>query len=611
MCVPVQAETVELPATTEDLKLSPLFDVFYDPSNSLTAQQVMNQESGWNPSGQKSINKGFVDGTLWFRVELHNRQPFIRKMFLEIAYPSIDDLQVMNFHDKAILSKVETGDMSPFNSRPLEHNYFVFPIEWLPNETQTLLIRTETEGVTQLPITLWNEQNFHQHNHTRQLLSGMFFGIMFVMVLYNLALYIGTRDNSHLYYVGFVFSITLFTATLMGYSFQYIWPETPQMNQYSIILALAFTLFFATLFAINFLDLLEPGQPNWLQALLIGFAVGNLLFLPAVFFISYNTLLKLVMSIGVFGCGGALCLGIYSMVQKKPQAPYYILAWSVLFMSGIVLAANKFSIIDQTALTDHAVHIGTCFLMVLLSFAMAERINAEKRHRFKAQLEALEHERQARESEQKALYIERTTNQRLEQKVKERTAALAKANEALKKLSAKDSLTGLYNRRHLDEALLREYTRCKRQQSPIAFVIIDIDHFKAFNDSHGHQVGDDCLRLVAAQLEESVNRPSDVVARYGGEEFCIVLPETDKAGSLAIASRVHQNIGDLTFRHEGKILPVTVSIGVSVHPPGSETDFESLVKEADTALYVAKENGRNQVQFYQPPEGELPSTLEA
>lgn len=165
-----------------------------------------------------------------------------------------------------------------------------------------------------------------------------------------------------------------------------------------------------------------------------------------------------------------------------------------------------------------------------------------------------------------------------------------------------DGLTDLANRRAFDEALTREWKATQRSGSPTSLLLLDLDHFKAFNDAYGHQVGDDCLRTVAAAVSASVRRPRDFVARYGGEELAVILPETDSAGAIHMAELVRRAVERLKLPHSGNPEGegyVTVSIGVTTAVPsvgGTVKMPEGLLLTADSALYKAKHNGRNRVE---------------
>lgn len=170
------------------------------------------------------------------------------------------------------------------------------------------------------------------------------------------------------------------------------------------------------------------------------------------------------------------------------------------------------------------------------------------------------------------------------------------AERELAGLASTDGLTGLANRRRLDQVLKQEWARGMRSERPLALLMIDVDHFKAFNDRHGHHGGDVALRSVAQTLTASIRRPGDLAARYGGEEFMVVLPETDKAGACVIAEKLRLAIEALPPFAEDTV-PITVSIGVATHLPATHDLPEPLFHAADRALYRAKKQGRNRVEF--------------
>jgi diguanylate cyclase (GGDEF)-like protein len=170
------------------------------------------------------------------------------------------------------------------------------------------------------------------------------------------------------------------------------------------------------------------------------------------------------------------------------------------------------------------------------------------------------------------------------------------AQMALQRLATKDGLTGIANRRCFDEALAAEWHRAQRDQTSVALVLIDVDHFKRYNDTYGHQKGDDCLKNVASAMEEKLFRPADLVARYGGEEFVILMPNTDIAGARLVAERIVNHIYEQAIPHEtSDIGLVSISAGVAASIPAPNLGADRLLAAADSALYAAKHAGRNRV----------------
>jgi diguanylate cyclase (GGDEF)-like protein/PAS domain S-box-containing protein len=183
--------------------------------------------------------------------------------------------------------------------------------------------------------------------------------------------------------------------------------------------------------------------------------------------------------------------------------------------------------------------------------------------------------------------------------IKRAEEALSEVNRHLKLLAATDPLTGLKNRRAFDQDLEKEFARSSRHHHPLSVLMVDIDHFKVFNDTHGHQAGDEALRAVARCIKEVARRPLDIAARYGGEEFAVVLPDTDIVGARAVAETLCEAVRGLGIINGKGNGVVTVSIGVAaVSRSNLLPSAEDLVRQADAALYLAKGHGRNGVQIY-------------
>ena len=196
----------------------------------------------------------------------------------------------------------------------------------------------------------------------------------------------------------------------------------------------------------------------------------------------------------------------------------------------------------------------------------------------------------------------RAYQENLEQLVTQRTLELKHANQKLEELASQDPLTHLYNRRSFDAFLNQQIRSSQRTSSPLCLLLIDIDHFKSFNDEYGHQQGDSCLKSVASAIKESIYRPVDMAARYGGEEFVIILQDTDIRGAIKVSQNIQKNIAAL------KGLPInpttkehiSLSIGIASYQQikQKKTGEKEFVSLADRAMYEAKNHGRNQICYF-------------
>jgi diguanylate cyclase (GGDEF)-like protein len=196
---------------------------------------------------------------------------------------------------------------------------------------------------------------------------------------------------------------------------------------------------------------------------------------------------------------------------------------------------------------------------------------------------------------------------RVHLKIKKLQDDLKRSNELLLELSNTDHLTGLFNRRYMMEALDKEVQRSVRKKGNLSIIILDIDHFKRVNDGYGHQQGDVVLQKVALQLQMEL-RNYDCAARYGGEEFVAILPDSSLKEAVFVADRIRQSVQGTRFSGPLADLSLTVSLGVACFSPQHSPNVDGFIKLADDALYRAKANGRNRVEFYDPENLSVPTT---
>lgn len=198
--------------------------------------------------------------------------------------------------------------------------------------------------------------------------------------------------------------------------------------------------------------------------------------------------------------------------------------------------------------------------------------------------------------QQQVLKIEIIKRKQAEIELQKINDQLQEVNHKLELLLNLDGLTQIANRRRFNDSLLFNWQHHQREQKSLALIIIDIDYFKLYNDSYGHQGGDDCLIQVAQAIAKVPQRIVDLVARYGGEEFAVILPNTSIEGALIIAESIKQAIAELAIPHQNSLVSdrITLSLGVASLIPTNEQGLETLIIHADTALYTAKKRGRNQ-----------------
>lgn len=556
-------------------------------------------DSAWEDTGPGSVSMGYTEQPYWFRVDLKNIASEPLSPYLEIGYPVLDRVDLYHVRNGEPVHHSRVGNKQYFVERPVKHRNFVIPLTLTPGDQHRLYFRVQTSSAMQLPLTLWDPVQFYDEEQNQMLFEGLYYGIALVMIIYHLFVFRALRERMYLFYAGFITAMPLFVATLSGLAFQYLWPYSTWWNDQAIMFSLNGVIFFGLLFTRDFLAISNHSHPMIHRIMLVLITLGALQALSTLV-IPYDKVVVTTILLAVIACSFQLYVGAVRIYQGNTAARYFTTAFALMLMGGILLALEKFTILPRNIFIENATQAGSALGIILLSVALADRLNREKKAAFSAQKQMLEQERRARQAQEETLRVEQEANSQLEIRVRERTEELERANKQLKALSAHDELTGLKNRRAFDEQFQTLAITAFRLSQPLAVMVLDIDHFKDFNDNHGHLVGDECLKMVAGIIHSNVTRPGDLPARYGGEEFVVVLADTPEQGAWKVAERIRTGLEQRPFMVAGTQVPLTVSIGVSVRVPGHADEATALFAEADSALYQAKNRGRNQVVMHKP-----------
>lgn len=579
--LPAQASGEPAAASVEpvELALNAHIDYLEDPRHVLSAHDVRRPDQHWVRNGASAFNKGFNSSSWWLRMRLDNPSESPQPRLLEVGYAALDHIQIYVFDDDRLLQQWSLGDKQPYAQRPVDHRYFLVPVTWQPGQTLDIYLRITTSGSAKAPLTLWGYQRFHSADFVNTLVQGFYYGGMTSLALYNLLIFFVLRDRNYLYYVAFIISTVMTLVSQSGLAFRLLWPDATSWNDLSIVFFSAATGAFASVFSLRFLRI-DSLSRNIGVALRISFTLCIALIVAA-FIIPYHWAAIIVLVNVLFTIVVVLAAGVFALRSRVPSARIFMSAWTVLLLGAMVVILSHMGILPVNVLTEYSTHFGSMLEAVLLSLALAQRINTERRLRSQAQADALQASQRA--------------NLELEERVSMRTAELEQLNDRLQQLSETDSLTGLANRRFLEARLREEWARCNRQQRPLAIVLMDVDFFKQVNDRYGHPAGDACLQQVAGAVRGGLRWPADVAARYGGEEFCLLLPETDCVGATAVAERVRQKVSSDIVKVGDAEFTVTISVGVYVATSVAGVTPEECVRRADAALYESKQAGRNQV----------------
>ncbi|MDX2471429.1 MAG: 7TM-DISM domain-containing protein, partial [SAR324 cluster bacterium] len=225
----VAGGAVSLQSEMNGLSLAPHFRYLVESNKALTASEAFDSDLAGEfiQNHQDYPNFGFSEKTFWVAFEVNNQMPMSGHWFIEFAYPLIDNLSLYQFSGKEVIQETHTGDSIPFTNRELKNRHFIFPVDLASGESQTLLLRIQSRDTLEIPLYLWSAGAFHASDHNTQTFIGMYFGIMAMMIVYNLLVYFLVRENVYLYYILATFSFSMVIMCLTGYAYEYLWPSFP------------------------------------------------------------------------------------------------------------------------------------------------------------------------------------------------------------------------------------------------------------------------------------------------------------------------------------------------------------------------------------------------
>ncbi|MBU0995237.1 MAG: SpoIIE family protein phosphatase [Proteobacteria bacterium] len=401
------------------------------------------------------INFGFTSSVYWIKFNVENENPEVKNWLIEIGYPHLDSLKFFFPDGNGGYHIKKSGDLLPFTEREINHRLFLFKLHIETGQSQEVFLRVKTQSSFQVPLTIWEPIKFSEKVYREELGYGIYYGIMIVMVLYNLFLFFSIRDKATLYYVLYIGTFGFGIMSLNGVTAQYLWYNLPVFANKILLVSLYLAMSMLCLFSRTYLNTKQnaPRLDKSIVFLMIfGFA-GSVLSL----FIKYELGVKMVALFGVSCPIPTFIAGIVCWRKGIAAARYYLIAWIFLLLGIFVLALRNFGVLPSIFFTEYAVQIGSAMEVILLSLGLADRINIMKKERFLAQQEALSAQEKMLKQLQEMDRLKDEMNRNLEDKVRERTEELSQAMQETEKINRQLTET--------TEALWGEMELAKRIQT--------------------------------------------------------------------------------------------------------------------------------------------------
>ena len=537
----ILAEGVTLPAdqSVQVESLSTSIELLEDPSGALDVEAVSRSpaNSGFVAGTPEKANVGFSRSAWWVRLTVHNQGATARDLYLRQGYPLIDQLDVyqpQDLGDNGGWHHVATGDRRPFGSRPVAHRDYLFPLT-LPADSQTTVyLRYASQGPVDINLSLFDPNKLAESLSREQLAYGVYFGCVLMLLVWSGLVFVAVRDSAFLAYFGYVSTFGVYMAVNTGFAYQYFWPDSPNWGNACLPVLLCLALITALEFSTTILRARDyTPRLNLAARALQGLGALAIALTP---FIEYAVLIKPVTFLILIAVVFMIALGVICLLAGSRPARFYVVAWGAFLAGSVVFLLKNFGLVPHTFMSQHAWQVGALLEMILLSMTLSSRMNE------------------------------------------------------LKHQSRTDPLTLLGNRRLFDDRLPIEFSQARGNNRPLSLLVLDIDHFKTYNDRLGHTLGDEAIKMVGGALRRYARKPV-LACRYGGDEFCVILPGTSADTAAAIAERLRASVEASGSDERG----ITVSIGYASLAGDQFPSADKLFDAADAALYNAKQAGRNRV----------------
>jgi diguanylate cyclase (GGDEF)-like protein len=588
------AAPVVLASDADHWRLAPDVEILEDPSGALTIDDIRSpaQAGRFRPTGLRDadINFGYSSSAWWLRITVVPVAETPRDWILEVAFPTLDAIEYFGPDGR----NWTVGDLYPFAARPVPNRNFVFPVALRGTAPQTFHLRVASGGSLTVPLTLWRGDAFLLHNQDAYAGFALYFGLLLALIAYNLLLFVSIRDPSYFTYVLFAGWMGVAQLSLNGFGNQYLWPDWPQWGNAAYVTGFAATGFFGAIFTRGFLD--TRRRAPYFDAAILALAGLFLFCAVSPLFLPYRLAAIQTSLTGAVFSFAAVAAALRCLMLGQREARMFLVAWLLLLCGVALLGLRNMGWLPTTFTTTYGMQIGSALEMVLLSFALADRINTMRRDKDAAREDALR-------AKQELVDVLQRSGRDLAQRVAERTTELETANARLREserqlqtMTHSDPLTGLANRLLLEARLDHEMQQTRRTAEPLGMLLIDLDHFKPVNDQYGHAIGDEVLREVAARMRKEV-REVDTVARLGGDEFVVVLSAIrDEEDAVLVAEKLVTEMRR-PFRVLGLPLELGASVGIAIYG-GDALSAAELLRRADSAMYAAKAAGRGCFRVY-------------
>lgn len=393
-----------------DLKIESKY--FLDSTNTFTIENIYKNKDKFTKSTLENTNFGLTSDTIWIYCKITNSTDKLSSNVLQFPYPLLDYIHILEYVDEKLQTSYITGDLTNFNTRKLDSNDFVFPYSLNPHETKEFIFKVNSEGALNIGLKFLSQEEYQTDNHTDLMVLGIYYGAIIIMLIFNMILFFVLKDRVYFDYFIFHLAYLFLQLGLNGLSFEYFWPNIPDINTYFVPIMLIMASVFSIQFSISFLNLkdIDRKMYSYLKALML------LHLIPAIIipFSSYAGYIKVIAGLSLVSVSSLFIIGIYILMKyRTTSSKFYVVAWSFLLIGVLATEFQNIGLLPTNTFTLYSTQIGAFCELALLSFALGHRYNTVfmKLHKTQEDLQVL--------------------NKELEFKIEERTKDINEKNNTL------------------------------------------------------------------------------------------------------------------------------------------------------------------------------------
>ncbi len=566
-------QTLDLAATADLREIGSHLVYLEDIEADLQIEDLLEGSAAhmnWLPSTAEIPNFGYTPSAYWFRLTLHNGGSVPLRRLVAVGYPVLDSVQFFLVRDGAVHGSLLTGDREPFARRLVDHRNFLFPLDLESGSSADLFLRVQSSSALQVPVTIGSETAFFVADQHELAGQTLYYGMMLVMILFNLFLFLSLREKVYFHYILFVFSFAVVQLCLHGFPAQYFFRGLPLAQDRALLFFIPAIVFFAACFTRAFLDLRShaPRADRFFQ---FGAWYAGACMIAALV-VDYQTGVRFSIA-GVIPVSlGCLIIGPLLWLRGHTIARFYTLAWMSITTAAILLAFNKFGWIPRTFLTENGLQVGSALEAVLLSLALADRLNVEREQRFLAQ------QRSMREITQRQL-----------------------AEEKLVHAALHHALTAMPNRAYFENWLAADRAAASSDDE-LVFGLIHLARFHEVNKTLGHVRADEllghlsatlnleALKLSGVQIIEHADSGEQAVASIEGVSFGVLLSRGHNQFAVQSVRQLAARMAE-PVEFMGMMIDVGGVCGVAT-AVRREADAAALIRNAQIAVDLGIRAGR-------------------